>query len=340
MTAPLQPSTCEVSGTSFEAQGVSFSVYTSVDEQASAFDGWDARYTQISSGPFSGSLSMVSLGGIRLLVERLDKVIFQQGAIASDRIVIGVPLELEGHARLCGERSERDSLHVFSSLPRFEFYSPDRHMLVNIEISFERMSSSQTSELAQSLRAQRLAPLLPMTSVKAENLRMLLRHALSASASTSHAADDDAAGKERIVERAVMYAVSEVLLAPSDAPPRAREASARHWSVVTAVNERLQEPSTCPLSVAELCVELDISRRTLQYAFHQALDLNPVAYLRAVRLNHVRRELQSGQRVTGAATKWGFLHFGSFANDYRRMFGELPSATARRVASKHTFGSV
>lgn len=89
-----------------------------------------------------------------------------------------------------------------------------------------------------------------------------------------------------------------------------------------------------PLSIAELCVQLGMSRRTLQYAFHDALNLNPIAYLRAVRLNHVRRELRHEESVTSAATKWGFWHFSSFAQDYRTMFGELPSVTAKRNARK------
>ncbi|MEN8515247.1 helix-turn-helix domain-containing protein [Burkholderia sp. RS02] len=61
------------------------------------------------------------------------------------------------------------------------------------------------------------------------------------------------------------------------------------------------------MSIAELCVQLGIGRRTAQYAFHDALNLNPVAYLRAVRLNHARRELRLGESVTSAATKCGLL---------------------------------
>ncbi|WP_277189172.1 helix-turn-helix domain-containing protein [Caballeronia sp. BR00000012568055] len=329
MSAHPPSSTRDVRGLPSFAQGVSFSAYTSVDEQASAFDGWDAQYTQISGGTFHGSLSTVSLGGVRLLVEGLDKVIFQQGAIASDRLVIAVPLELEGHARLCGEKSGRDSLHVFSSLPRFEFYSPDRHMLVNVEIQDQLLSSSRMRALAESLRARSLAPIIPMASDTADHLRLLLQHALAASALTAENESD----RERVLERTVMYAVSEAL---SNAPDSdSKRTHGRHWNLVNTVNEKLREPSTCPLSIAELCVDLGLSRRTVQYAFHQALNLNPVAYLRAVRLNHARRALRSGQSVTSAATTWGFLHFGSFASDYRRMFGELPSVTARRYASKH-----
>lgn len=109
----------------------------------------------------------------------------------------------------------------------------------------------------------------------------------------------------------------------------------KYWPLVNAVQDRLQDPATCPLSIAELCVQLGISRRTLQYAFQDALNLNPIAYLRAVRLNHVRRELRLGDSVTLAATKWGFWHLSSFAHDYRVMFGELPSVAAKRFARQH-----
>ncbi len=66
------------------------------------------------------------------------------------------------------------------------------------------------------------------------------------------------------------------------------------------------------------------------------MNLNPIAYLRAVRLNHALRELRLGDSVTSAATQWGFRHLSSFARDYRAMFGELPSATAKRHARHAT----
>ncbi|MGK8195309.1 helix-turn-helix domain-containing protein [Burkholderia cepacia] len=66
------------------------------------------------------------------------------------------------------------------------------------------------------------------------------------------------------------------------------------------------------------------------------MNLNPVAYLRAVPLNHVRRELRLGDSVMFTATKWGFRHLSSFAQDYRAMSGELPSATAKRYARHAT----
>ena len=66
------------------------------------------------------------------------------------------------------------------------------------------------------------------------------------------------------------------------------------------------------------------------------MNLNPIAYLRVVCLNHVYREFRLGDSVTSAATQWGFRHLSSFARDYRAMFGELPSAIAKRYARHAT----
>ncbi|WP_175709363.1 helix-turn-helix domain-containing protein [Burkholderia ambifaria] len=332
MTPSADPS--DLSGAPPLARRVTFCAFTDVEEQARIFDGWHLNYTQISGGRFHGSSSIVSLGGIRLLVEDLDKVILQQGAVPSDRVAVAVPLELEGHARMCGEKSGRDSLHVFSSQPVFEFYSPDRHVLVNVEIAPDKLSTPALRTFAASLRARTFAPLIPMTAPVADRLRHLLRHAMAAAAKSTPADDVTTQDRIELLERTVLYAISEAMTMPEPHAGALATRSTKYWSLVNAAQARLQDASTCPLSIAELCVQLGISRRTVQYAFNDTLNLNPIAYLRAVRLNHVRRELRLGGPVTSAATKWGFWHLSSFAQDYRAMFGELPSATARRYAQR------
>jgi AraC family ethanolamine operon transcriptional activator len=76
-----------------------------------------------------------------------------------------------------------------------------------------------------------------------------------------------------------------------------------------------------------------VSRRTLQYSFQDVLQMSPVAYLRALRLNGVRRDLQAaGDAPVGdVAARWGFWHLSRFAADYRRLFGERPSDTRRQA---------
>ena len=88
-----------------------------------------------------------------------------------------------------------------------------------------------------------------------------------------------------------------------------------------------------PLSILELCNNIGASRRKLQYCFQETLGINPLTYLRLLRLNAVRRELCDGvkeRRVQEVAARWGFWHLSRFATDYRALFGEKPSQTLYR----------
>lgn len=84
------------------------------------------------------------------------------------------------------------------------------------------------------------------------------------------------------------------------------------------------------MDIEQLCRELGVSRRTLQYCFQEQVGMNPAAYLRTQRLNGVRQMLKQGHGVTDAATAWGFWHFGHFSQEYKKLFGELPSDTLHR----------
>jgi len=91
------------------------------------------------------------------------------------------------------------------------------------------------------------------------------------------------------------------------------------------------------LTISDLCRALEARERTLHAAFCEHMATSPKAYFKGLRLTAARRELlhaDQGIRVTDVALRWGFLHFGWFAHDYRQKFGEAPSATLRRVVSR------
>lgn len=86
-------------------------------------------------------------------------------------------------------------------------------------------------------------------------------------------------------------------------------------------------------SVADLVVHSGVSQRTLEYAFLDRFQTTPQAYLKALRLREVHRELLRGDRsdsVAQIAARTGFRSNGQLANDYRRLYGEKPLATLRR----------
>jgi AraC-like DNA-binding protein len=88
-------------------------------------------------------------------------------------------------------------------------------------------------------------------------------------------------------------------------------------------------------TTAEVSRATGVSARALQKAFVKAGELPPMTYLRQLRLHRVRAELtdasqtRSPAAVTAVASRWGFVHLGRFAQQYRQLFGETPSETLR-----------
>lgn len=89
------------------------------------------------------------------------------------------------------------------------------------------------------------------------------------------------------------------------------------------------------ITVADLVCVCGVAERTLHKHFRVFLGVAPSDYLRRLRLAAVREELLSskaGGSVTASALGHGFNHFGRFASQYRRRFGESPSSTLRRAS--------
>src|ERR1700730_10334527 len=88
-----------------------------------------------------------------------------------------------------------------------------------------------------------------------------------------------------------------------------------------------------PWSSAELARATGASARALQRAFERSGQPSPMMYLRRLRLHHVHTELAANSpgsvTVTMVAGRWGFVHLGRFASQYRQLFGETPSETLR-----------
>ncbi|MCM3850062.1 helix-turn-helix domain-containing protein [Pseudonocardia sp. DR1-2] len=133
---------------------------------------------------------------------------------------------------------------------------------------------------------------------------------------------------EAFVMSQLLYAgrhqYSDALAAPDDPVRRGR---------LGPVLDYMEQHADEPLTPQELARVGCMSVRTLHASFAQELGESPMAYLRRVRLDHVRGELlRSDPTVTGVkeiALRWGFFHPSRFAQQYRERFGELPRDTLR-----------
>ncbi|MGC4892090.1 AraC family transcriptional regulator [Micromonospora sp. DT227] len=89
-----------------------------------------------------------------------------------------------------------------------------------------------------------------------------------------------------------------------------------------------------PITVTQIAAAARVTPRGLQAAFRRHVDSTPMAYLRSARLDHAHQDLLSadpveGDTVSAIARRWGYLHAGRFAADYRARYGRPPGDTLR-----------
>ncbi|MGK7898505.1 MAG: helix-turn-helix domain-containing protein [Xenococcus sp. (in: cyanobacteria)] len=83
----------------------------------------------------------------------------------------------------------------------------------------------------------------------------------------------------------------------------------------------------------DLCQELKVSQRALEYIFKDYYQMSPKKYFKHLRLNALHQELQQKDKESNLreiAEKFGFYHRGRLAKDYHQLFGQVPSKTFRR----------
>jgi AraC family ethanolamine operon transcriptional activator len=167
---------------------------------------------------------------------------------------------------------------------------------------------------------------LQTTSIKAQNLRELQLTVLDQASALAHRQPDP---------QALRQLRDEILMEWLEAlPPRVDTSDLptleRRKKLVDRACELMLGHADEPLSILEVCSRVGTGRRKLNYCFQDVLGTTPIKYLRTVRLNSVRRALRQaspGATIQDIASHWGFWHLSQFAQDYKQLFGELPSET-------------
>jgi AraC-like DNA-binding protein len=105
--------------------------------------------------------------------------------------------------------------------------------------------------------------------------------------------------------------------------------------VMRRFEEALEARDGQPAYLLDICREIGVSDRSLRLHCVEHLGMGPQRYLWLRRMNLARRALAraggSKTTVTSIATEYGFCELGRFSVQYRKLFGETPSATLLRA---------
>jgi AraC-like DNA-binding protein len=278
---------------------------------------------------FEASVASLDFGDFAVEIIRTSPALLIE---ASESGRAGCLLMLDGVKRAKWDGCAVDRFDVASLEPAMRlvgsFYDPFACAFISTEENAVEAffgSSKQFASRRSGVRVQRATPTAHM------RLSNCIGEAERIARYAPDVFHDD---PSRIGLRASLIDAARSLFVPAgvSSPPRNRAVS-RH-RIVRLVDEHLCANPVRPIYTDDLCQALGVSASALREAFQDVFGISPHRYLKLRRMSLTRAALLSSsgpwRSVKAAALSHGFWHLGQFAQDYREIYGEVPSATLAR----------
>jgi len=300
------------------------------DELTAETRHWDLDFRQLDRGRFHGEVMQLMVGRIQIGVARFDRSLQQHGAAPLGVRTFVIPGASEVKFNWRRKKVTGKDLLLFPPNGEFESVSKTDFHIFTMSVPEELIipASETAAPLLLSWEKRSGSAYLPQ-------LRNMLANVISAAKADSEflTLAKVIAELEHELISLLVQTICNTTSSQVRLPNRKRDLA------VEQIQRIVIDSKNKLFSVADLCAATQVSQRTLRYAFLERYGVTPKAYLKAIRLNGVRRELKSSlslcTRINKVAMDWGFWHMGQFAADYRRHFGELPSQTLLRSETDH-----
>lgn len=299
-----------------------------VYEQACNITAWQQLYDQIYPGRFNGCLAEVWLDGMQFFKESTSLALRQSCVVWPGAVWFGLPRSKSKESYVCSSRVTDGNIAVRQGGHEFELLTPDNLDIMGLVVlqsdleQYINLPSKKLNEILTSNAA------LQVGAEKKAAYWDFMDLALHVAEFHPNRMKNPAV--QKVMKDGLLTGMIDLLTGASAIEP-AKHSQHNYRRIVSESRDYVLSQPDEPATVLELCQHLHVSRRTLQNAFQSILNVCPLSYLKAIRLNAVRRELSSNysrfNTIQDAATAWGFWHMSQFAVDYQRLFNELPSET-------------
>jgi AraC family transcriptional regulator, ethanolamine operon transcriptional activator len=305
-------------------------------EQAAAQE-WPAlEIVQISAGNYNGHLRALGQGEVTVFFENQNRTVHKRGITDNQYCTVSYCRNVLPQARFSEYNPADHSLFFLPCGTEFDIFVPENTGTVYFRIDQALLlNRARAMNPARWERPPRGLQMLDMLDRRALN-RFVDDLYASLSSECSAGAPSHSAAMNEVMMEQVLAAMNAPFQTDNDGSPEwkvRRRARALVNQVVEYVDAKLAQ-NRCPI-ISDICQDLNVSERALQYGFKENLHLSPNTYLRYRRLNKVRAQLvrpaNAEVTVTDIAMHWHFWHLGRFSNDYLKLFNELPSTTLRRA---------
>lgn len=297
-----------------------------MEAHAHALSGWQQEYRQLANGCFAGSLTSVYAGGVTLFREQTNITLIQRTAQPLHMIALATVTPGSAPGILKGKAVGADDVMVFDGTKETEFVCRDRMDVSAVVFPREMLTHFGPLPAIMDDRATRAVP-----HTVALPFRQWLQNLLLVASELATSGMSEISDTLPLMIASNCFAILDHLFGErSDA--RRSLTPPQRYAVVARAREYMDANLDSCLTVPEIACAVGISTRFLDQCFSEVLGMGPTAYVRALRLDAVRRDILSADTATLAeiAMRHGFWHLGRFSAYYRKQYGESPSETLRR----------
>lgn len=272
------------------------------DALTNFFRGWRVEVIQVTPGHGKARASGVSSGDPRTLRLRAASALVVRGTVRRGHCCLLLSASRATPVQVLALPLRDDEVVIAGAGAPLDFFVPDGSVLLALSLPSSELDARRfTGSVIDADVAVLMRQVVnPEQGVDASQLARLLRHAVAGSRPMK--ADSMPGSTRRIAVNSAC-----------------RLATQRFPHAVT---------------LRELALDCGVAERTLEYAFRETYGTTPLAFVRSQRLSRSRSALlrSTATSVSRTARSCGFTHMGQYSRDYRRLFGETPSATLARVS--------
>jgi AraC family transcriptional regulator, ethanolamine operon transcriptional activator len=304
-------------------------------EQQVAQDWLPIEIMQLSAGQYRGHYREMGNDDVRIVLEQQNQIVHKRAIIEQDFCTVSFARSANNQVRVSEYDGFENSLFFLPANVEVDIQAG-----VDVETIYFRFEQSALLESARAINPQHWEMaaecVMLFSEVNRQPLEVFTDYLCELSAMDSnHLLREQQKNMNSSVMEYVLLALDSSLLLDGQASDvlSRRRATISVRQAINYIHAKL-ESHTCP-TILDICKDLYISQRNLQYNFKKVVGVTPNAYLYRLRLNRVRSQLlcpvDISVTVTQVASEWHFWHLGRFSNDYLQLFGELPSTTLRRA---------
>jgi len=280
----------------------------------------------LDAGTFRVDADVATFGDVALLRVGVGSKSMGTTVLLPDYLAFAIPVSWAGEYFINGEPACRTSIYLAADTSCVHVRGGRR---LTLGVTLPRTAFVETVAALRGAEPEVLTAadrLLTHTPAAASELRRRIGAVIEAS------------GADHALSRPPQEMAHEVFGLMTDAYLAARPGTTPKGQpirqpdrIVRKAEERFMAAEGVPVSLADLCAAAGVSKSTLYLAFDRVCGQPPLQYFHKRRLTRARLHLLESPPRRGAvkrvALETGFKELGRFACEYRRLFGESPSAT-------------